>query len=108
MKLKKLYKKPLKSCEVCRGQGWFVEESCSDEYNVWYNKYRCSCSERLRKKPKKIHKKLNYLYNERLCVGKHRKKEIKKEIKKLDKKLKKYYDNNKNCNTDIFKYDKPF
>ena len=68
-----MYKRPKKNCEICNGSGFTLIQH--EDFDVWYDRYRCSCSERLTKRYKKHLKK--------------------------SKKLKKFFDNNVKCNTDI-------
>jgi hypothetical protein len=82
-----MYKRPKKDCYACHGNGYFLEECCGDSYNTWYNKFRCSCSER----PKKRY--LKFLTDRILSKKKCGKKCIKMKLK--------FFDNNSHCDTQI-------
>ena len=77
------YKSPKKDCKLCKGKGYYLEECCGDNYNIWYDRHRCGCSQRPRKRY------LKFLTD--VIISK----------KKNKKKMKKFFDNNSDCYTHI-------
>jgi len=94
------YKKPDQNCPDCKGGGLIISKAVGhgDEYNHYYNKYRCSCTLREKKSYAKYKKRLRKL-SALLELNMITNQEFRKQLKKLNKMNKDWKDNNEKYNT---------